>query len=584
MGSLSQHDVTLLLVSLGLLLGAARLLGECAQRLHQPAVVGEILAGILLGPTVFGAIAPGWNAALFPSTGPGAVVLDGLTTLAITLFLLVAGMEVDLSTVWRRGGAAIRVGLWGVAVPFALGFALARLFPHALGQQPGADSLVFALFFATAVGISALPVAVRILMDLDLYRTDFGMVVVAACVLIDLVGWMVFALILGLAGVGEVDRLPLYVTLGLTVGFTALVLTVGRSLFHRMLPWLQAYTHWPGGVLGFAMTAALFGAAFTEWIGVHAILGSFMVGVAIGDSPHLREHTRMVIDQFVSFIFAPLFFASIGLRVNFAVNFDFGLVLAIVIVATVTKLAGGVLGARLAGIAAREAWAVGFALNARGAMEIILGLLALRVGLIHTRLFVALVVMALVTSIASGPMLQLLLRRRKPLSIVELLAQARFVRRLEGSTRREVIAELSNVACASTELDARTVEAAVLAREESMPTGVGHCVALPHARVAGITAPVVTLGLSEAGIDFDAPDGEPAHVLFLVLSPEDDDGAQLAIMASIARIFHDRAAVEQSLRAANFTEVLAALNLRSKTAASSASNALPLRPAAGADR
>ncbi len=565
MSSLSHHDITMLLLALGILLGTARLLGEIAQRLHQPSVVGEILAGILLGPTFFGALAPELAADLFPQTGSVAIFLDGFTTLAITLFLVVAGMEVDLSTVWRQGGAALRIGLSGMVIPFAIGFAVAWLIPGLLGQQRGADSLVFSLFFATAVSISALPIVAKILMDLNLYRSDFGMVVVASCVLNDLIGWMVFALILGLTDTSQAHALPVYWTIGLTLGFTAFVLTIGRWAFDRALPWIQAHTRGVGGVLAFAMTLALFGAAFTEYIGVHAILGSFLIGVAIGDSSHLREETRTVLDRFISFIFAPLFFASIGLRVNFASNFDPIIVLAVLTTAAIGKFGGCYFGARWAGFARRECRAVGYSMISVGAMGIIVGLLALQYGLIQQRLFVALVIMALTTSMFSGPMIQFTLGRRKRRTIVGELNAKRFIPNLQSSSRISAIAQLVEIACKDQKLDAELVGDAVMLREETMHTGIGQNVAIPHARIRGLAAPIVALGLSVAGVDFDSPDGEPAHIIFLLLTPEDDDGSQLEIMSSISQTFLDRAVVTRVLQAANFTEIRAAMKIAAES-------------------
>ncbi|HPZ97889.1 MAG TPA: cation:proton antiporter [Phycisphaerae bacterium] len=377
MERLSSSEITILLLGLGVLLTTARLLGELAQRWGQPAVLGEMLAGILLGPTVLGTLAPSVNHYLFPETGAAALAMDGFSTLAITLFLLVAGIEVDLSTMWRQGRAAAIIGLAGIAVPFVLGYAVAvqlpTFIPEALANGD-ADVRLFALFFATALSISALPVIARTLMDLALYRSDLGMTVIAAAILNDLAGWIIFAIILSLMGTTAGHAASVPGTIALTLGFSLLMLTVGRWAIHRCLPWIQAHTSWPAGVLAFALCVALFCAAFTEWIGVHAIFGAFLAGVAIGDSPHLREHTRTIIGDFVSFIFAPVFFAGIGLRVNFAEEFHLPLVLLVLAIACVGKVVGCGLGARSAGLARREAWAIGFGMNARGAMEIILGL------------------------------------------------------------------------------------------------------------------------------------------------------------------------------------------------------------------
>ncbi|NUQ60879.1 MAG: cation:proton antiporter [Pirellulales bacterium] len=557
MDSLAPHEITVMLLALGVLLGTARLLGELAQRLHQPAVLGEILAGILLGPTVLGTLAPPCNALLFPKHGANAITLDGIATLAVVLFLLVAGMEVDLSTVWRRGKVALKVGTAGILVPLALGFLAAWIVPQALGRQAEADPLLFALFLGTALSISALPVIAKTLMDLDLYRSDLGMVIVSAAIFNDLIGWIVFAVILGLMGTATGHAISIPLTIGLILGFAAVMLTAGRWLVHAVLPYLQAYAHWPGGVLSFALTLALFGAALTEWIGIHAIFGSFLVGVAVGDSSHLREQTRTIINDFVSFIFAPVFFASIGLKVNFATHFDAPLVLTVLAIACAGKLAGATLGARWGGMPARDAWAVGFGMNARGAMEIILGLLALEAGVIRQRLFVALVIMALVTSMMSGPAMQIILQLRKPWRLLKAFSSKAFLRELAAVSRREAVHELTAAACAAGNLDENDVESAVWTREEAMPTGIGKGIALPHARLPGLREPLVAVGISEAGIDFDAPDGEPAHGIFLILTPQEDPGAQLKIAAELSHLFHDRQMLAKVLRVKNFAEFLA---------------------------
>lgn len=557
MESLSHHEVTRMLVALGLLLGMARILGELAQRFHQPSVVGEVLAGILLGPTVLGNLSPGVHESLFPSHGANALVLNGFTTLAITLFLLVAGMEVDLSTVWKQGRTAVRIGFTGVAFPFVFGFAVAWLGPGLLGREEGANGLIFALFFAIAISISALPIVVKILMDLNLYRSDFGMMVVAACVLNDLIGWMGFAIILGLAGDGDSERLPILVTIGLTLGFTGVVLIFGRWIFNKILPWLQAYTHWPAGVLGFAMCMALFGAAFTEWVGVHAILGSFMIGVAIGDSPHLRQKTRMIIDEFVSFIFAPLFFASIGLHVDFIAHFDLVIVLTVMATAIFGKFFGCLIGAKWANLQRRESMAVGSSMISVGAMGIIIGLLALEYELISQNLFVAIVLMALVTSMISGPMVQLILGRRKPRIATDFLVSDTFCPNLVASTCPDAIDELADIAARKCDLEQQAVAQAVHDRERLMHTGIGDGVAIPHARLEGIKSPIIALGLSEIGVDFDAPDGKSAHVIFLILTPIKDDGLQLEIIASIGRAFQNGDLTDAILGAGSLTEVLA---------------------------
>jgi len=547
-----------MLLSLALLIGVARLLGELARRFHQPAILGELLAGVLLGPTVFGAISPDFQSFLFPVEGPNALVLDGIGSLAIVLFLLVAGMEVDLSIVWKQGRSALKVGTLGTVVPFGIGLLGAVLMPQALGRQLDADPVIFALFLATAIAISALPIIAKTLLDLNLYRTDLGMVVVSAAIFNDVIGWTIFALLLGLMGTHG-SSISIAATLGLTLLFAVMTLTVGRWMMNRVIPYLQAYTHYPGGLLGFAVTMGLLGAAVTEFIGIHAIFGAFLVGVALGDSPHLSERTRVMLDDFISFIFAPVFFASIGLKVNFITHFDTTVVLLVLSLTIGGKLLGAVLGARWSGFTAREQWAIGFGMGATGAMGIILGTMALDAGIIRQRLFVAIVVTAIVTSALSGPLIRRALGQRQSKRILAFLSSKLFVRNLTAESRLEAIRELSAVAAEHARLDSGRIERVAWEREQIVATGIGNGVAIPHARLAEINEPIVVVGISEAGLPFDAPDGQPAHVVFLLVTPSADPALQLDLSADISQMFRDPHCLERVLRATTFTEFLAAL-------------------------
>ena len=561
MHALSVQDITVILLSLGTLLACARILGEIFVKLNQPAVIGELLAGILLGPTVLGQFSPAATAFLFPAEGPVTLVLNGITVVAVILFLLVAGMHVDLSAIFRQGRAAMAVSLTGIIVPFAIGLTAAWAFPTVLGRDQGTEGFIFALFFATAMSISALPVIAKTLMDLNLYRTDLGMVIIAAAIFDDLAGWFIFALVLGLM---QPDSHGSHIgfTIGMTIAYVAFMLTIGRWAIHALLPWLQANTTWPAGVLSFAIVLSLLGAAFTEHIGIHAVFGSFMVGVALGDSTHLRERTKRTIDQFISSIFAPLFFASVGIRVNFIEHFDLVLVLLVLGIATISKVIGCGLGARYARLPWTESWAIGFGMNARGAMGIILGLLAREFGVITERMFVALVIMAVITSMISGVAMQKLLRRKTPRRFSDYLHSRGFINPLQATDREGAIRELAQVAASITGLKAQAIEGAVLQRERMMPTGLGLTVAVPHARLAGMSKPVICLGLSAEGIEFDAPDGERSHMIFLILTPSDDDGAQIEILADIARTFVDSAMREGGMRVNSFTEFIALLRTR----------------------
>ena len=559
-GGHAAVEATRLLFGLAVLLFAARGLGEIAQRWGQPSVLGELLAGILLGPAVCGRALPGVSEYLFPATGPTHAVLEGLRTLAVALFLMVAGLEVELSSAFQRGKAALSVSFAGIAVPFVFGLGAALTMPTVVGLEEGHHPWFFALFFATALSISALPVIAKTMMDLYLYKTDFGMTVIAAAILDDLVGWMIFAALLGAARSSAPSDIAEIVAL--TVGFALLVLSVGRWAIHRVLPWIQAHTSWPAGVIGFSIVLALLGAALTDWIGIHAVFGAFLAGVALGDSSHLRQRTRATISEFVGSFFAPLFFGSIGLTVDFVSHFDFALCGIVLLIACLGKVLGCSAGARLAGLTRTESWAIGFGLNARGMMEIILGLTALRAGLIGERMFVALVVMALVTSLMSGPAIRRILGRTQPRRFAPLLSARVFLNPLLERDRRGAIRELAEALASTHGLDAAAVDARVWEREELGSTGMGQGLAIPHARLAGISEPRLALGLSPPGIDFNASDGELARVVFLILTPEGEPGDEIELLADIGRTFQDRDFSARLLQVSTFTELLALLRTR----------------------
>ncbi len=407
MVKLAHSELIILLLSISTMLIVSRIFAELGKQFKLPVVMGELIVGIILGPTVLGMICPDIFNYLFPFSGNIPIALDGIFSLSVIMLLFVAGMEVQLPMVLKQGRVAIYTSMFSMVIPFFTGFATAWFFPDIFGiPHEESARLLFALFFGTALSISALPVIARILMDMNLFQTNIGMVIIASAMFNDLIGWLIFSLVLSLTNKTNHQYIHLGYTICYIIGFGIFMLTIGKKIIDKTLPWMQTKLSWPGGVLSISLGICLLSAAFTESIHIHAILGAFIAGIAFGDSVHLREQAREIIHQFVTNFFAPLFFVSIGLKVNFIENFD-GLIVAIVLVlAFIGKVAGASIGARLGGMSKNHAMAVGFGMNARGAMEIILGTLALNAGLISKPIFVALVIMALVTSLTSGPLMK----------------------------------------------------------------------------------------------------------------------------------------------------------------------------------
>ncbi|MCC5830272.1 MAG: cation:proton antiporter, partial [Phycisphaeraceae bacterium] len=279
-GTLSAHDVTVLLLGLAVLLGAAKVCGEVANRLNQPAILGEITAGILLGPTLLGSVFPETFAWVFPVEGDARVGLDAFAIIAVSLLLLVAGVEVNLSRVLRQGKAAMCVSFTGITFCFTMGFSLAWFAPGWLDRVEGVNELAFAMFIGIALAITALPVIAKTLMDLNILRSDLGMLVISSAMLDDLIGWIGFAIVLALisagaegGGGGLAATNQLAVTVGMTVAFVVLMLTIGRRVFDWALPHVHARTSWPGGVLGFVLVAPRRGGGPPAWVGLQGHFG-----------------------------------------------------------------------------------------------------------------------------------------------------------------------------------------------------------------------------------------------------------------------------------------------------------------------
>ncbi len=404
----SEHDFALFLFQLFTVLSLALALGETFRRLGQPTVIGEILAGVLLGPSVLGALSPETWSALFP--GPQTQLLGSLAWFGSVFLLLVAGTEVNVATLHREGRTVIFTSILGIVVPFGVGLAFALWLPGDYLVDPSRRWL-FALFLATAMSISAIPVVAKILIDLKIMTSAVGHIIMGSAILNDLVGWMFFAVILSQIGITEGQQ-SIVGVIALTVGFSVLCLTLGRGLTARVFAFFHGRRLPPEGILGLAVLMAFLCAALTSWIGIHAIFGAFLAGVMIGETGELKNHSLDVLRNLVLSIFAPIFFATMGMRANFLAHFDLLLVLGVLTIACIGKIAGGAIGAYWGGMRWSSALAVGFGLNARGAMEIILAFLALEYGLINERVFVALVITAVATSIMSGPLIKWALARK----------------------------------------------------------------------------------------------------------------------------------------------------------------------------
>lgn len=403
--------IVLFLLQIGVMLAVGLIFGQLMRKIHQPAVLGELIGGIIIGPTIFGALLPGPYSELFPGLPETIQARDVVIRIGMLFFMFAAGLEVNLSQLGKRKKSILLVSLTGCILPFVLGVGSVYLFPDI--WQNGSTSLDtnFILFIGIALSISALPVITRILMDLNLLQREFGSITITSAAIDDLLGWSLFALLLNSLTTGSLDNSFLR-TIGVIFVVALMVLGVGRIVGKLLFRWVRSALPWPSGFLGVTAVFIFISAAIAESLHVHAIFGAFLIGIALIPvfEQNEADHAKEIIHQFAVSFFAPLYFVSVGLKADFAANFDLPLVLLVLVLAIVGKVVGATLGARISGITPKDSLAVGFAMNARGAMEMILASVALEFGLIDQRIFVALVTMALVTSMMSGPLLQWLLK------------------------------------------------------------------------------------------------------------------------------------------------------------------------------
>ena len=554
MSFLSEHNLFIFLLQIVLLLFAARAAGELFRKLKQPALVGEMLVGIIFGPTVLRRILPGVYKFLFffgdPTQQPlretikqtvQHSMLQTVSWLGVLFLLLVTGFEVEISAIWKQRRSSLTIGFVGVLLPMLMGIGLAFLLPERYMVDPD-RKLVFVLFMGTAMAISAIPIIAKVLHDLDILKSDIGLTIISAFTVNDILGWVAFTMVLGLATQQRVNWLSMLRVFGGTAVFIAFSLTWGRKLVNRAVKWIN--TSWlpkPGSVLTFVVLLGGLCGALTQLIGIHAAFGFLVAGVMAGGAPAISERSRETISQMVYAVFVPLFFVSIGLRVDFLANFDWLLVSTVTAVAIGGKLVGAWLGARMSGIPQRDSFAIGIAHTPGGAMEILIGVLALEFGLINLVVFEAIVVAAIVSSILVGPLLSLSLQLRRAFNALKYLFSDAVVFNLAGDTPLKVIAELCrSISTHDGTPGASEACAAVSAREEIMGTGMEHGIAIPHARMQGLSQPVFTLGRSTKGIEWNTPDGLPVKLVFLILTPDPDkDDIQVKILASIARVIED---------------------------------------------
>ncbi len=412
------QDILGLITQVSVLLFTARIFGEIFQRFGQPSVIGEILAGVFWGPSFLGRIFPQLIGFALPATKIQGHLLEVVGLFGAMFLLLITGLETDLPLIRRLARFTLGTALGGIFLPFISGFILGQYFiPDYLLADPN-RRLVFTLFLATAMSISAIPVISRVLIDMNLMRRDLGQSIIAAGMIDDTVGWILLSLVTGMASGQKIGLMSIMTPLMVISGFIIFSFTIGKWCIETVFNFVQDEVKSQDKFLTLIVGLAFLWGSLSKSLSFEPLLGVFIVGIIIGEIPRFHYEVKTKLQSIAMAIFSPVFFAIAGLKVNIynLMTFDYLMIMIAVIgVACFGKIVGAYLGARFIGH--KDHWtALGFgaALNARGAMEIIVATIGLSAGILSQEMFSIIVIMALTTSLMAPSLLQLILKHIEP--------------------------------------------------------------------------------------------------------------------------------------------------------------------------
>jgi Kef-type K+ transport system membrane component KefB len=404
-----------LILQIGVIIGVSRLVAVLFQKFHQPKVMGEMFAGIMLGPSFLGWVAPHLSASLFPPLSLG--YLNALSQVGVVIYMFLVGVALNPKSLREHGHTAVLTSHVSIIVPFLLGAALALLlYPRFCDDSIGFTG--FALFMGAAMSITAFPVLARILTDRGMVGTKLGSLAIACAAVDDVTGWCILAYIVVLVRAGGHASTPLWLTVGGLAAFLLIMVYGGRRLLRRFGVACREQGQLSENALALLVVVVLASAVITEHLGLHLVFGAFLAGVIM---PKGKKFVRFILDKFETptvVVLLPLYFAFTGLRTSVRVISNAEMwffCLIIIVVAIAGKLGGSMVAARSAGSGWREAAGLGILMNARGLMELVILNVGLDIGVISPSLYSMMVVMALVTTFMTTPLLE----RVYPLRLVQ---------------------------------------------------------------------------------------------------------------------------------------------------------------------
>ncbi|MCB5254202.1 MAG: cation:proton antiporter [Candidatus Cloacimonadaceae bacterium] len=540
MGPISEQHLMLFLIQFALVLGLCKFVGYFFAKLKQSSVTSDILVGVMLGPAILGRLFPGVQAYLFPAEEIQRSMLETIAWFGNLFLLMEAGLEINFSRVWQQRSDAVKLSMSDLTLPIIISFIPLYFLPSHYLIDPS-HRVLFALFIAAVMTISALPVAIRGMRDLNILKTDVGFLILSALTMNDIAGWVLFTIILGIFSHGSLELSFVLRLVFLTLAFTLISLTIVRKIVDKMVTFIHNKAGDGSGLkITFIMLiGAIFG-AITLKIGIHSLFGFFIAGTILGEATHISKRDRFVVNRLVYSIFVPIFFANIGLHLDFIANFDWFLVLLMVVVGISARYIAAYIGARWSKQHKSNLSVIAVAHTPGGEMHIVVGMLAFSAGLITEKILVSIIASALISTVIFGPWLSLAVRKLRKTVFDVLFAEEDVFIDIDSNSQEEMMQIMSEKVAQRTQLSAETILHEIKIREDQMSTAMGKALAIPHARLEGIQQSYLFVFHTRQGLEWDSPDGSLVRLIVLVVTPKQSPNAQIQILQGLANALHDR--------------------------------------------
>ncbi|WP_320047513.1 cation:proton antiporter [uncultured Ilyobacter sp.] len=550
---LNENNILLFLIQLFIILSLSKYFGILLKKIRQPTVTADILIGVFLGPTILGKLFPAFQLKLFPADAIQQNMIETVGWLGLFLLLMTTGLEINFSNVWKQKKDALKISLFDIVIPIIVSVFPILLLPDKYLISPE-NRLTFSFFVATIMTISAMPVAIRGLHELNILKSDTGFLIVSALTINDVIGWIIFTIILSVFTQEslQIDKIAYIIIYTLLFVYIALF-HVKKILNTFLFKISKQRIETTAEALSVVVLLGIAFGIITMKIGIHSLFGFFIAGILAGESKYFSQKSRTSIEQIVYAVFAPIFFVNIGLKIDFLENFNIFLAIMITTIGIFGRFLGAWTGSFFSKKSRNDRLIISVAHVPGGEMHIVVSLLALEYGLISKEIFIAIVFGAIFSSIIMGPWLAFLIKRFKDISLKEFFSKKLIIQDLDASTPTEAIEKIAAVIAFNKKIDLELIKAEVLSRENMSNTSIEEGIALPHARLDIIDKPVITFAFSKEGIYWNSPDGKKSRFIFLILTPKDDNIIQLKIIRELITMIKNRE-IQNSLSVQNTSD------------------------------